>query len=172
MVRVMTQMHTKLKLLALLIALLALFSGSGMVASAPASALSLPTHSVTAAAFATCQQEFFGLDPWYKYMQKEFDPGTCDVKCFNIFPMPQANDCDQTRSDIPGILLVVVDDLLRVAALIAVGFVLVGSFKFVTSRGSPDKAAQAQSTIIDALIGLVIAMSAVGFIAFVGGKLV
>ncbi len=124
-----------------------------------------------------CNQPFLGLEPWYEYMPKELvdpaeDPAhACEVKCFNIFQLSVPNDCGQRRSDIPGVLLAVIDDLLRIIGVVAIGFVFYGAFKYVESRGNPEKTAQAQSTIINALAGTGIAMVAVGFIAFLGNQL-
>ena len=47
---------------------------------------------------------------------------------------------------------------VSLAALIAVAFVIVGGFLFVLSSGEPEKATNARKTIINALIGLVIAI--------------
>ena len=133
-----------------------------------------------------CKKNFFGLKPWYAYMDNEFafvenspadraanraDP--CSVKCFNLFNRPanEPNECGQTRSDLPAILLAVIDDLLRIAGIVAVAFVIVGSFQFVTSQGNPEQTTKARSTLINALIGAAIAMVAIGFVSFVGASL-
>ena len=50
--------------------------------------------------------------------------------------------------------------LISVAGLIAIIFVIVGGFNFVLSSGNPEKANSARSTLINALIGLVIAIMA------------
>jgi hypothetical protein len=118
-----------------------------------------------------CKHSFLGLKPWYQYIGKEMDSSSCNVKCFNVFTTDEANDCGQTSSDVPLVLLAVVDDLLRVAALVALAFILMGSFKYVGSQGSPDGTKQAQDTIINALIGLALALTAVAIVSFIGNKL-
>jgi len=122
---------------------------------------------------------FLGLKPWYHYMQDELgvpkhgkvpaDP--CGVRCFNIFVQAQPNECGQTQSDIPGIVLVVIDDLLRIAGLAAIAFIIIGAFQYVASRGNAERTAQAQSTIISALTGLAVALVAVAFVSFLGKRL-
>ena len=135
-----------------------------------------------AGSVAQCANGFFGLVPWYQYMNAEFSasPGTasadadpCDIKCFNFFTRDKndPNDCGQWRSDVPGVLLAIVDDLLRIAGLVAVAFVLVGAFQLVTSQGNAEQTAKARSTIINALLGVAIAIVAVAFVSFIGNRL-
>jgi hypothetical protein len=136
----------------------------------------------------TCRHGFFGLKPWYQYIGKELDDGKapsgasdeekveakrnlCNVKCFNVFTVSEANDCGQKSSDIPLVLLAVADDLLRIAGLIALGFIFVGAFKYVGSQGNPDSTKSAQETIINALLGLAISLTAVAIVSFIGNKL-
>ena len=58
------------------------------------------------------------------------------------------------------IILNVVNDIFQAVAYVAVGFVMWGGFLFMTSTGNPDQAARGRKTLINALIGAVIAMSA------------
>jgi hypothetical protein len=130
---------------------------------------------------ATCNKVgFLGLEPWYQYMNKEFtdayaapssqsDP--CSVKCFNVFIQTVPNDCGQTASDIPAVLLAVIDDLLRISTMVAIGFVFYGAFQYVASQGNSEVTAQAQTTVINALIGVAIALIAVTAVSFIGDKL-
>lgn len=110
--------------------------------------------------------EFFGLKPWYYYLQLQQDPNTgqCEVINFVLFE-PGKN------SSFLLIALVIVDDLLRVAAMVAVGFLIWGGIQYVTSQGSPDATGKAQNTIINALVGLVIALISAGFVSFLGNRL-
>jgi len=125
---------------------------------------------------------FFGLKPWYYYMDKELgepfgskgskapaDP--CGVRCFNIFEQANPNACGQKKSDLPGIGLVIIDNLLRVGGLVAVAFVIIGSFQYVASRGNSERTSSAQSTIISALTGLAITLVAVALVSFLGNRL-
>jgi hypothetical protein len=68
-------------------------------------------------------------------------------------------------------LLAVVDDLLVIAGLVAVIFVIYGGIRYITSQGSPNETAQAQSTIIYALVGLAIAIIAIPTVSYLGTKL-
>ncbi len=108
---------------------------------------------------ATCDPSggsFFGLPTWYKYLEGETDAfGRC---------VPQIGD----PANVWLIVLAVIDALLRLAAIIAVGFVLYGGIQFIVSQGEPERTNQARNTIINALIGLVITMSAAGIVSFIG----
>ncbi|PIZ61586.1 hypothetical protein COY17_04145 [Candidatus Saccharibacteria bacterium CG_4_10_14_0_2_um_filter_52_9] len=122
-----------------------------------------------AAECSTKGLDFLSLKPWYAYINDKYDAATetghfigCDIKQFTLLP---------PHSDVPLVLLAVVDDLLRIAGLVAVGFVIVGAIKYITSQGQPEDTANAQSTIINALLGLVVSIVAVAFVSFLGSKL-
>jgi len=67
---------------------------------------------------------------------------------------PLTHTCDVVNFAVPG------------------GFLLIyGAIQYITSQGEPEKTAKAQSTIIDALIGLVIALISVGVVSFLGKQL-
>jgi hypothetical protein len=104
-------------------------------------------------------KSFFGLPHWYQYLsfQQNFD-GTCTPNF--VFP-----------GDILLILLAVLDILLHVAALVAVGAIIYGGFQYLTSQGEPEATKHALSTIINALIGLAITILAVAIVSFIGTKL-
>lgn len=116
----------------------------------------------------TCNKPtFFGLEPWYEYLtvkpvQDQNGENTyCEVQSFT--PLGK-------NSSVLLIALAIVDDLLRIAGIIAVVFIIVGGFKFITSQGSPDGTTQGRTTIINALIGLVIALVAISLVSFIGHK--
>lgn len=110
---------------------------------------------------------FLGLVPWYKYLDQT--TSDCSIRSFNI--LPGKGNIDRAPSDIPLVLLAVIDNLIRIAALIAVIFIVYGGVMYATSQGSPDQAAKAQSTVINALAGLAIAIIAVVIVTFIGNRL-
>jgi hypothetical protein len=107
---------------------------------------------------ANCEKPFFGLVPWYHYLY--VDPGTCEIPNFNFL-----------GGDIPLVLLAIIDDLLRIAGIVAIAFVLYGAIQYIASQGSPEATAKAQGTIINALIGMAVAMVSVAFVSFLGNQL-
>lgn len=107
---------------------------------------------------------FFGLKPWYYYLNVN---GDCSISSFNVLGN---NGSSSGTSDFTLIALALVDDLLRIAGFVAIGFIIYGGIQYVVSQGSPDQTGKAQSTIINALIGLVISVVAVAFVSFIGNR--
>jgi len=120
---------------------------------------------------AAAKPMLFGLIPWYQYLTLAQNSSTyrCDITNFH----------DTSANGILGlkdnplllIALAVLDDLLRIAAMVAVGYVIWGGIQYVTSQGSPDSTRKAQQTIINALIGVAIAILAAAMVGFVGNSL-
>lgn len=115
---------------------------------------------------ATCgKPTFLGLVPWYQYLNLAKDGANgCKVTNFNSQVVGQ-------NSPFLLIGLAILDDLIRVAALVAVGFVIYGGIQYVMSGGSPEDTTKARQTLINALVGLVIAILAASFVGFIGNKL-
>lgn len=70
-----------------------------------------------------------------------------------------------------GAIVSVTTILAIVAGIVSVIFIIIGGLKYVTSGGDSSSIASAKSTIIAALIGLVIAALARPIVTFVIGKL-
>lgn len=104
---------------------------------------------------------FFGFPHWYKYLtDTETIAGKCTPKL----------DLANNPGQIAAIALALLEILLRVSVLVAIGFVVSGGIQYMTSQGEPDKTRKARGTIINALIGLVIAVVAVTLVTFIGGQ--
>jgi len=106
---------------------------------------------------------FFGIPTWYKYI-KDFDDN-CSPKVSFL----SGGKFDGTV--FTQVLLAIVDILIRIGSLVAVAFVLYGGFIYLTSQGEPDGTKRGRTTIMNALIGLVIAIFASAIVAFIGGSL-
>ena len=76
-----------------------------------------------------------------------------------------------TNSNLPGILINIINVVLGFLALIAVIIVLIGGFEWMTAGGSDDKVANAQKRLKYGLIGLVIIFLAYAIVTFVINKL-
>ncbi len=122
-------------------------------------------QALTMFAAAPCaEKSFFGLLPWYHYINV---PGKMDKACnINNFTFLGWG----SNSDVLLVLLAVIDDLLRIAGVVAVGYVIYAGVRYVTSQGSPEETSKAQSTLMDAIIGLAIAMIAIAVVSFIGSK--
>jgi len=114
---------------------------------------------------ACAEQPFFGLVPWHHYLPVTYNKAldTCEVA---FSPLGNGKN-----SDILLVVLAVVDDLLRVAGVVAVGYVIYAGIKYITSQGSPDETAKAQSTLLNAIIGLAIALVAIASVSYLGNQL-
>lgn len=110
---------------------------------------------------AECKKGFLGLRHWYEYLPDSRFDG-CDIKSFRFFP---------PNSDVPLVLLALVDSLLRIAGLVALAFIIYGGINYMTSQGNPEDVGKAKDTIINALIGLGTAITAVAFVTFIGAQL-
>lgn len=108
---------------------------------------------------------FFSFPTWYQYLDVTYSETT--KKCEVVFELMKDGQFNGDAALLVG--LAVIDILIRAAALVAVGFVMYGGIRYITSQGSPDGTKQAQNTIINALAGLAIAVVAAGAVAFVGG---
>ncbi len=109
---------------------------------------------LTFAAAGDCQGGFFGFPVWYKYLK---GADTCQPQLTQL-------------NDIWLIVLAIIEIMLRIAVAVAVAYVLIGGFKYITSRANPEKTSSAKNTIVDALIGLVIAVAATAVVSFVAGR--
>ena len=110
---------------------------------------------------AVCGQAdpgFFDFPTWYKYLNPHMVGNVCEIDF--VFP-----------DKLPLVALAVVDILLRIAALVAIAFVVVGGIKYVTSQGDPQALGNARETIIGALAGVAIATVAATVVSFIGNKL-
>jgi hypothetical protein len=116
-----------------------------------------------AAANQCAEKSFFGVHPWYHYLNAAGQLNKCcEVTSFQLLGR---------NSDILLVILAVVDDLLIIAGLVAVVFVIYAGIKYVMSQGSPDETSKAQSTLVNALIGLAIALIAIALVSFIGNSL-
>ena len=112
---------------------------------------------------ATCGSYFFGLHSWYYYLPKSDFDG-CNIRNFHFLD-------PGGHPDLPLVLLAIVDDLLIISGMVAVGFVIYGAFQYVASQGNPEQTGRAQSTILNALIGTAVAITAAVFVNFLGQTL-
>lgn len=130
-------------------------------------------ESVTPCALKT---DFLGLPTWYKYLPGKTNPGgSCDpqITCDGTgTDQAVSENCNsQSGIDISKLWLIglaILDLLFRLGGIIAVGVVVYGGIKYITSQGQPDATKGARQTIINACIGIgitIIASLTVNFLA-------
>lgn len=127
--------------------------------------------SVFAATQAECDAEkartFLGITKWYKYLPYHPDVlGNCAID-LQLRDPTGAIHLDKLLL----IALAVVDMLLRISVLVAIGFVVYGGIRYITSQGEPENTKAARGTIINALIGMAIAIIATVVVSFIGHQL-
>ena len=114
---------------------------------------------------APCSESvFFGLPTWYKYLETEVVPD----------PVTGNNTCNVSIEGIGDVWLIVaavIDMLLRVAAMIAVAFIIYGGVSYILSQSQPDKVSQALKTTINAVVGLIVAIVATAAVSFLAGSI-
>ena len=123
----------------------------------------------TATTSAACGR-FLTLPAWYE--------GYTDGNCkFTGPPSDQSGGSvseEGLKQFIWKIALNIIEIILQLIAYIAVAFVIYGGFLYMTSSGSPERASQGLKTIINASVGLAIAVGAVAITnliwAIVGGS--
>ncbi|MFA5004364.1 MAG: hypothetical protein WC498_03780 [Candidatus Saccharimonadales bacterium] len=130
--------------------------------------LSIALPFIQTFAAGCAKPTFLGLVPWYQYLQLDKSAVTnhCEVTSFN-------DTVHVLGSQSPFLLigLAILDDLVRIAGLVAVGFVIYGGIQYITSQGSPDSTKRAQQTIVNALVGVTLAIVASVLVSFIGNKL-
>lgn len=117
-----------------------------------------------------CKEGFFGLPHWYKYLEvqktHEYIDDEGRRRVLDIDCVPQISGLN----DFWLIGLALIELLTRIAVLIAIIYVIYAGIKYSESRGNTDKAASAKNTLIDAITGLLIALTATALISFLGGR--
>lgn len=108
--------------------------------------------------------DFLGFPKWYKYL----DGDTVTDKTDKMFGV-----CSPRLDNLTDIYLIVaalIEVMLRISALVAVAYVIWGGVEYMISQGDPEKTARARKTIINALIGLFISITAATVVSFFAGK--
>lgn len=159
-----------------LVGFLFLYSALQFFSPGGISTATTPTGSGTTIA-EKCSRSFLGLKPWFNYLPDKVN----SVDTFATDPDTGAQTCNienfsllgngSTSSQLLPVFLAVADDLIRIAGLVAVAFVITGGIQFVTSQGEPEKTKQARGTIINALIGVAVAIIAAVVVSFIGSRL-
>ena len=115
-----------------------------------------------------CKNSLLGIPRWYEYLEIGNKPNTNDP-CAIIGPTVDG-EFDWGRA-VPRVLVAVTEILLRVAAILAVGYTIYGGFRYILSQGEPEATKKAKGTIIGASVGLVITIFAAAIVGLIGSTL-
>lgn len=114
----------------------------------------------TVAAADTCSQSFLGIPAWYRGLT------VSDTDCNLV--TPNGEGTNPTLSNfIWHIVLNIIEDIMILVGFIAAFLIIYGGFQYLISMGYPEANVKARTTILDAVIGLVISIVAVAFVNFV-----
>lgn len=136
---------------------------------------SLFMHFAAAPQSICTVKTFLGIPPWYKYLvnsglmaENSLNTGGAVTKVCELKGVVTPEKWVQVISLVG---LAVLDMVLRLAGMVAVAFIIWGGIQYVISQGDPGKTKDAQQTIINALIGLAIALVATAFVSFIGNRI-
>lgn len=115
--------------------------------------------AAAAAPVTNCNATLLGIRPWHVYLEKEPAPD-CSIKPIESWASASGR-----------VALAIVDALIRIGTLVAVGFVIYGGIRYIVSQGSPDATKSARDTILNSVIGLVITLIATAGVAFLANLL-
>lgn len=102
---------------------------------------------------------FFFFPPWWEYIPAQInDLGACSPHY--VFP-----------SSIWLIALALIDMLMRLAGFLAILSIFIASIEYIIAIGNPEKITNARKRIINSLVGVAIAFSAVAVVTFAGKAL-
>lgn len=105
-----------------------------------------------------CEQEsaFLTFPVWYRGLQ--CDDGGTGAPVFS-----ELNDVWAVAANI-------LDILIQLAGIAAVGFIIYGGIRYIISQGDPENVQGAKKIIANAIIGLVLAIMASTIVGFIAGS--
>lgn len=142
-----------------------------LAVSAPMALLTTPVQAATfgdggdnplVAGDADCTSSFLLFPAWYRGLDRK----GCEIQ------LPGSGvDGKNFQAFIFIIILNVIDIVLRLIGFAAVGFVIYGGFKYLTSAGSADRIAAGRKIIQNAVIGLVISFFSVAIVNLIANNI-
>ena len=108
----------------------------------------------------------------------------CDADDSNFLSFPtwyRNLECDsEGHVDLEGeeighvviiVALNIVDIVLRLLSIVAIGFIICGGFQYLIARGEPANMAKGKATITHAVVGLIIGIASSAIVGFVSTRL-
>jgi hypothetical protein len=139
------------------------------IAVAHAKASPVISHFAVYSAGYCQKNSFFGLPTWYKNLKFDAD---CNVMLEQELIDPATGGISKSFDwgVIWGIAFAIIEMLLFLSGMVAVVFIIVSGFTFVTNQGSPDRLATARKGLANALVGAVIAFISSRVVGFISGR--
>ena len=82
------------------------------------------------------------------------------IEDLDVSPLPQTTANQSTLEEFLGVAIAII-------AAISLLVIVIGGVRYIMSRGDPQATARAKNTIIYAVVGLVVAMTAQAIVSFV-----
>ena len=79
----------------------------------------------------------------------------------------EAHGCNGSSDKLPNVVIGILNAVIAVAGIVAVIYIVVGGYQYMTSTGDPGKVKKAKDTILYGIIGLVIVILAAAIVNFV-----
>lgn len=111
-------------------------------------------------ASAACSDRLLTLPTWYRGVSETVGDD-CNIK--------DPNAVGGLSAFIWKIVLNVIEIMMQLVGFFAVGFIISGGFKYITSTGTADDIVKARKTITNAVVGLVISIFSVAIVNVVAG---
>lgn len=124
------------------------------------SVISSITFTVPRTYAASCNSYILTFPAWYNGVVSGSRPN-CEVKI-------GGGSDDAFIGNIVTIVLNIVEIILQLIGYASVIFIIIGGFRYMTSAGDPNGIKAAKVTIMNAIIGLIITLSAVAIVNIVG----
>lgn len=104
--------------------------------------------------FAACNERLLTFPTWYNGL---VNLTSCEIN-------PPSSDKGGLSLFIWTIALNIIEMILQLVGYIAVGFIIVGGYKYMISAGSADGMVKARKTITNAVVGLLISIFSVAIV--------
>lgn len=105
---------------------------------------------------AACGDRVLGLPPWYRGLTKSEGGNACMVM--------SPTEVGGIGNFITRLALNIIEMGLVIVGYIALFFILYGGFQFITGGDTPGQVEKARHSVLNAVIGLVISLSAVAIV--------
>lgn len=130
-------------------------------------ALSVAQPAATVSANADCETRLLGIPPWYRGLTTASGPPDCNIK--SPSEVDGAQQSDKLRNYIILIVLNIIEMAVVITGYIAAFFILYAGFTFVVNGSTPAGVEKARHTILNAIIGLAIALGAIAVLNLIFG---
>ncbi|PID32611.1 hypothetical protein CR956_01540 [Candidatus Saccharibacteria bacterium] len=110
-----------------------------------------------------CDKYFLTFPPWYRGLTDD-SKAECPIKT-------PARDAASLQGFVIRIILNVIDILMQLVAYASTAFFIVGGFRYLTSTGMPEAMKAAGKTILNAIVGLIIAHLAITIVNLIGASI-